>query len=83
MTTYSKWGLTIDLYKFRNISLSMYVKVLNTISRLRSAFKLLILVLICSLNFNALSMIIPKSFSLDTFSISICSCPDYIVYVVG
>ena len=60
VAAYSKWGLTIDLYKFRNISLSMYVKVLNTISRLRLA--LLILVLICSLNFNALSMITPRSF---------------------
>ena len=42
VAAFSKWGLTIDLYKFRSISLSMYVKVLNTIPRLR--FALLILV---------------------------------------
>ena len=51
VTTYSRCGLTIDLYMLRNISLSINVKVLKIIPRFRLA--LLTFVEICLLKFNA------------------------------
>ena len=46
-------GRTMDLCKFRNMSLSIYVNALNMSPRFRLA--LLILLLMCSLKFNDLS----------------------------
>ena len=79
VTAYYRWGRIIDLYKFRNISLSMLVKVLKMIPRFRLA--LLTFVEMCSLKFSAWSIITPRSFSLVTFSISITPCQESIVHV--
>ena len=58
----------MDLYRFRNISVSMYVKVLKMIPRFLLA--MLIFEVMWSLKVNLLSNSTPKSFSLSTFSIT-------------
>lgn len=62
---YSSCGLTNDLYRFQNISLSK--KVRWSIISPRFLLANLILLAICSVNFRALSTVTPKSFSLSTF----------------
>ena len=49
MDAFLKCGLMIDLYRFKNIPLSMYVNVLKI--RPTFQFALLTLLLICSVNF--------------------------------
>ena len=58
---YPKLGLTTDLNKFMNISLSKYVNVRNMSPRF--LFAILILEFICSVNVRDLSIMTPKSFS--------------------
>ena len=58
---YSKWGLTKVLYKVLNISISMYVWVLNIIPSV--LFALFTDVWMCTPNFKSLSKVTPKSFS--------------------
>ena len=57
---YSGLGLTTDLYRFKNISLSIYVKV----RKINPTFLLarLTLLLMCTLNFSNVSMKTPKCF---------------------
>ena len=62
---YSRWGLTIVLYRLRNIDLSIYVNDLFIIPRFR--FALFILDDMWESNFNFVSVITPKSFSSVTF----------------
>ena len=66
VTAYSKWGRTMDFYKLRNISLSIYANVLKMMPRLR--FALLIILLICSLKFKAFKVHAhPSLFHLKSF----------------
>ena len=74
---YSKCGRTNDLNKFKNMSLSMYVKVLNIGPRF--LFGILILDMICLVYVSLLSTMTPRSFSDSTFSIGI----SYIVLVLS
>ena len=57
---------TRDLNRFRNISLSINVNVLNMNPTIWFAF--FTLLLICSMKFNLLSKVTPRSFSLCTLS---------------
>ena len=67
VVAYPRCRQTRDLNKFRNISLSIKVKVLNLSPTILLAF--VTLVLICSVKVSLLSNITPKSFSLWTFSL--------------
>ena len=76
---YSRCGRTRDLNKFRNISLSINVKVLNMSPTIWLAFDTF--VLMCSVKVSLLSNMTPKSFSLLTFSMFHLLFPWYMLYL--
>ena len=76
---YSKWGRTNDLNKFKHISLSMQVKVLNISPRF--LFAILILEFICLVNVSLLSIMTPRSFYDSIFSMGSSSWSFLMVYV--
>ena len=70
-----------DLNRFRNISLSINVNVLNMSPTIWFAF--FTLLLICSVKFNLLSKVTPRSFSLCTFSMGTIPLGVSMVYAVS
>ena len=77
MVAYSRCGRTIALKRFKNISLSINVNILNISPRF--LFSIEILLPICSQNDNELSMMTPRYFSDSTFFNLISSSCDRIV----
>ena len=67
VVAYSRCGRTRDLNRFRNISLSINVNVLNMSPTIWFAF--FTLLLICSVKFNLLSKVTPRSFSLCCYNV--------------
>ena len=72
---------TRDLNRFRNISLSINVNVLNMSPTILFAF--FALLLICSMKFNLLSKVTPRSFSLCTFLMGTLPLGVSMVHVVS
>ena len=78
---YSIWGRTIDLYRFKNISLSMYVKLMNIIPRFLFAIFTFFVMWSRKLSYSSINT--PRSFYDSTLLIVFLLSPEPISYLLA